>query len=95
MSDLQTTFLSLFFLIVSCRWKENHGGNTFRIRQMKAKQQVPTGAGAVPIFRLNKQNQTKQETRPPHATPTLITVAVSNHKNFPATKLYFRIIQPF
>lgn len=77
MRDLQTTFLSLFFLIICCCWKENQGRDAFQISQMKTKQQVHTR----PASGFSLKSQIKPHRRPPHAIPTLVTARINIRKH--------------
>lgn len=77
MRDLQTTFLSLFFLIICCCWKEDQGRDAFQISQMKTKQQVHTR----PASGFSLKSQIKPHRRPPHAIPTLVTARINIRKH--------------
>ena len=77
MRDLQTTFLSLFFLIICCCWKENQGRDAFQISQMKTKQQVHTR----PVSGFSLKSQIKPLRKPPHAIPILVKARINISKH--------------
>lgn len=102
MRDLQTTFLTLFFLIICCCWKENQGRDAFLISQTKTKRQVHTRFASG--FSLKKPNQTTQETTSCHTSTVTARINISKNLKIKAklksschktAHCHFHITQPF